>query len=104
VKFLDKCRPASAPVRRGNHAKARPPSLVFFFLLSTFLRRCLLGGREALGLFATRCAFPYIISALAISHKTSNLTFLQPIPNDFAEPRENDPALLPRRGFVRIIA
>jgi len=41
------------------------------------------GRREALRLFASRGAFPHVVSALAISHKTSNLLLSQPIPSDF---------------------
>jgi len=56
-------------------------------LLFRLLAGARLGEREALGLLAARGAFFYVISALAVSHKTFILTFSRPIPSDFAKIR-----------------
>ena len=65
-------------------------------LLFRFLAGVRLGGCEALGLFAARGAFSYIISALAVSHKTITLTLSRRVPSDFANSRES----LARRLFA----
>jgi hypothetical protein len=55
-----------------------------WLLLLRFLRSFLLGGCEALSLFATRRAFPYVVSALAVSHNTFILLLSLLLPSDFA--------------------
>jgi hypothetical protein len=54
-------------------------------LLFRLLAGARLGEREALGLFAAGGAFFYVVSALAVSHKTFTLTLSRPVPSDFAE-------------------
>jgi Uncharacterised protein family UPF0047 len=53
-------------------------------LLCRLLRSFRLGEREPLGLFAARGAFSYVVSALAVSHRTFTLTLSRPVPSDFA--------------------
>src|SRR5450432_239754 len=54
-------------------------------LLFRLLRRLRLGEREALGLFAARGAFSYIVSALAVSHKSFTFAPSRTVPSDFTE-------------------
>jgi hypothetical protein len=51
---------------------------LFRFLLAAFL-----GEREALGLFAAGCAFPDVVSALTVSHKTAPSLFHSRVPSCF---------------------
>ena len=53
-------------------------------LLFCLLRTSRFRGCEAFGLFAARGAFSYVISALAVSHKTITLTLSRRVPSDFA--------------------
>ena len=99
--FDDSARPSYAPIlyrqvyhpsplrfteirTRGKHAAPflgyAPVALLLSRLLLAF------GQREALGLFAACCAFPNVISALAISHKALTLTLLRLLPSTFALP------------------
>ncbi len=64
-----------------SSTRAPRRSTLPFRLLGSFL----LGEGEALGLFAARGAFFYVVSALAVSHKTFTLTLSRPVPSDFGE-------------------
>jgi len=55
-------------------------------LLFRLFTGALLGEREALGLFATCGAFPYVVSALAVSHKTFTFAHLPHRSNAESEP------------------
>jgi hypothetical protein len=57
-------------------------------LLFRLLTGVRLGERETLRLFAARGAFLYVVSALAVSHKTFTLTLSRAVPSDFGESRE----------------
>jgi hypothetical protein len=54
-------------------------------LLFRFLASALLGEREAFGLLAARGAFFYVVSALAVSHRTFTLTLSRPISKRFRQ-------------------
>lgn len=72
---------SSHPDQRSSPARAPRGRM----LLLRLLAGTLLGEREALGLFAARGAFLYVVSALAISHKTFTLTLSRAVPSHFGE-------------------
>ena len=91
------------PLLGGERAlnESRMGSLFSLRWLLLTLRRSREG--EALRLPAASSAFPDIISALAVSHKTSTLTLLSRPSNSQANPPARPQAVLLPHGFPQIL-